>query len=58
MERYYTGDTILIAQSGDDLQHLLFRLNKIHLQFKIKLSIEKTKCMITAREPLRCRLNL
>ncbi|XP_050503613.1 uncharacterized protein LOC126882681 [Diabrotica virgifera virgifera] len=52
----YTDDAALIAESEDDLQRQLFQFFQISRQLNMNMSTNNTKCMSTAKYPLRCKL--
>lgn len=52
----YADDAVLIAENEDDLQRLLHKFNSIAKTFNMAISVPKTKCMTTAKTPLRCKL--
>ena len=52
----YADDAVLIAESEDDLQRILQAFNKQAAKLNMQISINKTKCMTIAKEPLRCKL--
>lgn len=52
----YADDTVLIAESEDDLQRLLFQFYKTCQSFNMRISTQKTKCITISKEPLRCKL--
>lgn len=52
----YADDATLISENEDDLQRLLFALNKAAKKFNMIISTEKTKSMVISKEPVRCKL--
>lgn len=54
----YADDAILIADNEDDLQRQLQAFNIAAKKYNMKISAEKTKCMVASREPRRCKLEM
>ncbi|XP_055378925.1 uncharacterized protein LOC129610383 [Condylostylus longicornis] len=52
----YADDATVIAENEDDAQRLLFNFAKAAEQYNMKISIEKTKSMVIAKNPIRCKL--
>lgn len=52
----YADDAVIIAETEDDLQRMLQAFHKQAGKLNMKISIQKTKCMTIAKEPLRCKL--
>ncbi|KAI4474449.1 hypothetical protein M0802_015596 [Mischocyttarus mexicanus] len=52
----YADDAVLIANSEDNLQMLLHKFNITSKKYNMIISAEKTKCMTTFKEPIRCKL--
>lgn len=52
----YADDAVLVAESEDALQRQLHQFNITAKKFNMTISSQKTKCMTTSREPLRCKL--
>ena len=50
----FADDAVLIAESEDNLQRMLFGFNK----YNMSMSIPKTKSMTISKEPIRCKLAL
>lgn len=53
---YYADDALLVAESEDDLQRLLYTFKNTAEKYNMKISTTKTKSMTISREPLRCKL--
>ena len=47
----YADDTILLAESEEELKSLLMKVNKEHENVGLKLNIQKTKIMISSPIP-------
>ncbi|XP_060522502.1 uncharacterized protein LOC132699671 [Cylas formicarius] len=54
----YADDAMICAQNEDDLQRLLDIFDRTAKQFNMTISAQKTKCMTTSKEPLRCKLEV
>lgn len=55
----YADDAVLMAESEDDLQRLLYRFNMTAKELNMKISSSKTKCMvISSPSPIRCKLQV
>ncbi|XP_060524527.1 uncharacterized protein LOC132700944 [Cylas formicarius] len=54
----YADDAMICAENEDDLQRLLNIFNRTGKQFNMTISAQKTKCMTTSKEPLRCKLEV
>ena len=55
----YADDTVIIFNSEDKLQYALFKLNKIGLDFGMKISPHKSKVMaFRGKWPIRCKIVL
>ena len=52
----YADDAVLISDNEDDLQRLLYAFEKSADKFNMKISIDKTKALTIAKQPLRCKL--
>jgi hypothetical protein len=52
----YADDAVLLSDNEDDLQRILFNFNKAAKNFNMEIANEKTKSMIIAKIPLRCKL--
>lgn len=52
----YTDDVILIAENEDDLQRLLNRFKTTAERFNMFISHKKTKAMVIAKDPTKCKL--
>ena len=52
----YAADAVLIADSDDGLQWLLQAFKKEAEKINMEISIPKTKSIVVAREPRRCKL--
>ena len=54
----YADDAVLIAESEDELQRLLYQFNTTARKFKINISVTKTRATTTSKIPLRCTLEI
>ena len=54
----YADDAVLIAESEDNLQRMLFEFNQTANKYNMSISIPKTKSMTISKEPIRCKLVL
>lgn len=54
----YADDAVLFAESEDDLQRNLQLFNDKAKELNMIISAQKTKCMTTAKVPLRCKLEV
>lgn len=54
----YADDAVLVAEREDELQRLLNIFNITGKKFNMIISSEKTKCMTTSAEPIRCKLEV
>ena len=54
----YADDAVLIAESEDNLQRMLFEFNQTANKYNMSISIPKTKSMTISKEPIRCKLAL
>lgn len=52
----YADDAAIFAENENDLQRQLFKFYQVSRQLNMSISIEKTKSMTIAKEPLRCKL--
>ena len=52
----FRSDAVLVAESEDDLQRLLYQFNKTATKFNMVISAAKTKSMTTSKTPIRCKL--
>ena len=52
----YADDAVLVAESEDDLQRLLYQFNKAAKKLNMVISTAKTKSMTTSKTPIRCKL--
>jgi hypothetical protein len=52
----YADDVVLIAENEDDLQRMLFKFNNVCKKFNILITNQKTKTMVIAKHPVRCKL--
>ena len=46
----YADDTVLIAETEDDLQNLINAVNNAGVEFGMKMNVKKTKSMVVSRE--------
>ena len=54
----YADDAVLVAESEDDLQRLLHQFNICAKPYNMEISATKTKSMVIAKNPIRCKLEL
>lgn len=54
----YADDTVLIADSEDSLQRLLYKFAQTCDKCNLKISTKKTKVLTVSKEPIRCKLQL
>lgn len=55
----YADDTVLVAESEDDLQRLLFLFNKTTVQtLNMIISADKTRFAVRSKKPRRCKLEV
>ncbi|GJQ71116.1 hypothetical protein Trydic_g1021 [Trypoxylus dichotomus] len=52
----YANDTVVIADSEDNLQRSLHFFNQSVKQLNMTINTDKTKCLVTSKEPVRCKL--
>jgi len=52
----YADDAVLISENEDELQRMLYRLHLMAKRFNMRISIAKTKSLVVAKEPIRCKL--
>ena len=52
----YAEDVVLISESEDHLQRLLYKFEKTASAFNMLISTSKTQCLTIAKKPLRCKL--
>ena len=52
----YANDVVLISESKDEVQRLLYKFEQTASAFNMLISTSKTQCLTTAKEPLRCKL--
>ena len=52
----YADDVVLIFESEDDLQRLLYKFEQTASAFNMLISTSKTQCLTIAKKPLRCKL--
>lgn len=52
----YADDAVLLAESEDDLQRLLYRFNLTAKRLNMQISSEKTQAMVISKDPIRCKL--
>ncbi|GJQ78213.1 hypothetical protein Trydic_g2542 [Trypoxylus dichotomus] len=51
-----TKTTVLIADSEDNLQRLLYSFNQSAKQLNMIINADETECLLTSKEPVRCKL--
>lgn len=51
----YTDDVVLLAETEDDLQRSLYQFNMTAKQYNMNINKQKPKCMVIAKEPVRCK---
>ena len=54
----YAGDVVLVSDSEQNLQTLLSQFDQIAERLNMEISIEKTKCILIAKEQLKCEIKL
>lgn len=54
----YADDAVLIADTEDNLQRLLHAFNLKAKQLNMIINTEKTKCLVTSKEAVRCKLEV
>lgn len=54
----YADDAVLIADSEENLQRLLHSFNTQAKELNMVINTEKTKCLVTSKEPIRCKLEI
>ena len=54
----YADDAVLITQSENNLQRMLFEFNQTANKYNMNISIPKTKSMTISKEPIRGKLAL
>ncbi|XP_045466553.1 uncharacterized protein LOC123675250 [Harmonia axyridis] len=54
----YADDAVLISDSEDDLQRILHAFNQEAKSLNMLINTTKTKCMVTSKEPIRCKLEI
>lgn len=54
----YADDAVLLANNEDDLQRLLHLFNVTAKKYNMTISTEKTKCLVTSKNPVRCKLEV
>ena len=52
----YADDVVLISESEDNLQRLLYKFKQTASPFNMLISTSKTQCLTIAKEPLRSKL--
>ncbi|XP_055389680.1 uncharacterized protein LOC129618740 [Condylostylus longicornis] len=52
----YADDAVLIAESENDIQRLLFKFQQTAEQLNMLISAEKTKALVISKDPIRCKL--
>ncbi|XP_055380820.1 uncharacterized protein LOC129611625 [Condylostylus longicornis] len=52
----FADDAVLISDSEDNLQRLVYAFEKAAEEFNMEISVEKTKNMVISKNPLRCKL--
>lgn len=52
----FADDAVLLANTEDDLQRLLYNFTNIAKTYNMEVSTAKTKSMVIAKEPIRCKL--
>lgn len=54
----YADDALLMAETEDDLQRLLQTFARAAKDYNLQVSAEKTKCLVSSKHPIRCKLQL
>ncbi|GJQ76099.1 putative Si dkeyp-35f12.3 [Trypoxylus dichotomus] len=54
----YPDDTVLIADSEDNLQRLPHSFNQSAKQLNMVVTTDKTKCLVISKEPVKCKLEI
>ncbi|XP_045461751.1 uncharacterized protein LOC123671811 [Harmonia axyridis] len=54
----YADDAVIVAESEDDLQRLLFKFYIKAKTLNMEISTAKTKSLVASKEPIRCKLVL
>ncbi|XP_045480943.1 uncharacterized protein LOC123685328 [Harmonia axyridis] len=54
----YADDAVIVADSEDDLQRLLFKFYTNAKTLNMEISNAKTKSLVASKEPIRCKLVL
>lgn len=52
----YADDAVIMAESEDDLQRLLFKFHTKAKKLNMEISTPKTKTLVISKEPIRCKL--
>lgn len=52
----YADDAVLIADTEDNLQRLLYQFTKTAERYNMRIATEKTKSIVISKEPIRCKL--
>lgn len=52
----YADDAVIISENEDELQRLLHRFYLTAKQYNMEISTQKTKTLVTAKEPIWCKL--
>ncbi|XP_045461986.1 uncharacterized protein LOC123672057 [Harmonia axyridis] len=52
----YADDAVIVAESEDDLQRLLFKFYTKAKKLNMEISTTKTKSLVVSKEPIRCKL--
>lgn len=51
----YADDAVLVAETENDLQRLLVEFNRSCEKYNMAISKDKTKTMVVAKDPIRCK---
>lgn len=54
----YADDAVLISDSEDNLQRMIHQFNIASKALNMEIATEKTKCMVIAPHPIRCKLEV
>ena len=54
----YADDAVIIVEEENDLQRLLYTFYTTAKKYNMIILTDKTKCMTTSKEPLRCKLKI
>lgn len=52
----YADDALLISESEDDLQRMIYQFYLTSARYNMAISVQKTKSLVVAKNPIRCKL--